>query len=87
VTDAELRALLVDCLVLWQVKGDVFLGDAIIQIRTTGGCFGLLRAAPNERPARWFLSSSAGEAAARGSRALPSIVAALNALRREIVGY
>ncbi len=81
-TDAELPALLVDCLSVWGVNGDVVAGDGAVEIGTAAGQFVLRRAAPNDGPIRWFLDTPDREAAGRGPRALPSIVAALSALRR-----
>jgi len=86
VTDAELRALLIDCLVLWGVSGDVAAGSGAAEIGTPAGRFVLRRAEPSDRPIRWFLHTPNREAAGRGPRALPSIVPALSALRRESVG-
>ena len=85
-TDAELRALLIDCLVLWGVSGDVAAGSGAAEIGTPAGRFVLRYAAPNNMPVRWFLYTPGREAAGRGPRALPSIVPALSALRRESVG-
>ncbi len=81
-TDAELRALLVDCLALWGVNGDVVAGAGAVEISTTAGRFVLRRATPNDRPIRWFLHTPDRDAAGRGPRASPSTVAALSVLRR-----
>jgi hypothetical protein len=86
VTDAELRVLLADCLTLWDVKGHVVAGDDAMEIRTVAGRFALRRAGPSERPIRWFLRTPDRDTAGRGPRALPSIVAVLNVLRRESAG-
>ena len=85
-TGAELRTLLTDCLALWGVSGDVAAAPGAAEIGTPAGRFVLRRAAPNDRPVRWFLRTPDREAAGRGPRALPSIVAALGALKRENVG-
>ena len=85
-TDAELRALLVDCLALWGVSGDVAAAPGVAEIVTPVGRFVLRHATPSERPVRWFLHTPDREAAGRSPRALPSIVAALSVLRRESVG-
>jgi hypothetical protein len=80
-TDAELRALLVDCLALWGVKGNVVAGAGPIEIATASGWFVLRRTGSADEPIRWLLHTPGREAAGRGPRALPSIVAALSALR------
>ena len=84
-TDAELRVLLVDCLLLWGVSGSVAVAPGAAEISTLAGWFVLRHAAPTDRPVRWFLHTPDREAKGRGPRALPSIVAALSALRRESV--
>ena len=84
-TDAELRVLLVDSLVLWGVSGSVAMTPCAAEISTPAGRFVLRHAVPTHRPARWFLHTPDREAAGRGPRALPSIVAVLSALRRETI--
>jgi hypothetical protein len=84
VTDAELRALLVDCLTLWGVRGRVVVADHGLTISTDEGPFSLQRAAADMRPVRWFLQTPPRLAANRPPRALPSIVALLAALRNAL---
>jgi hypothetical protein len=83
-TDAELRALLIDCLVLWEVRGRVAANDSGVAISTDDGDYLLQRAASDLRPARWLLQSPARRAANRPPRAAPSIVALLTALRNAL---
>lgn len=85
-TDAELRALLIDCLTLWAVQGRVAVGDTDILIETPDGTFIIQRADPNLRPVRWFLQTPDRHAAGRSPRATPSIVALLSALRSALGG-
>lgn len=89
-TDAELRALVIDCLAVWGVRGRVRVGMNGIEIdtstasdgiaRNTALCCVLRRAAPGQHPVRWVLETPAQ----RKLRATPSIVAALNALRNMV---
>ena len=85
-TDAELRALLLDCLVLWDVKGKVTVREADVAIETASGVFSVARAGADMRPVRWFLQTPEREAAKRPPRAVPSIVALLSALRNVMEG-
>ncbi|MGA3398433.1 MAG: hypothetical protein ABSC95_04375 [Acetobacteraceae bacterium] len=85
-TDAELRLLLRDCLLLWDVEGRVTAGDDGMTIDTPDGQYALQRAAPDMRPVRWLLQTPARAAAGRPPRAAPSIVAALSALRNALGG-
>ena len=78
-TDAELRALLLDCLRLWGVAGRVAATDAGMVVNAGDTACILARADPTRRPVRWLLTTPA-----RASRPLPSIVAALAALRDAI---
>ena len=80
-TDAELRALLIDCLALWDVRGRVMANDSGVAISTDDGVYLLQRAAADMLPARWLLQTPARRTANRPPRALPSIVALLSALR------
>jgi hypothetical protein len=86
VTDAELRALLLDCLKLWEVKGKVSVGDAGLAIDTQGGLFTVARADPDLRPVRWFYQTPERAAAGRPPRPAPSVVALLSALRNAMEG-
>jgi hypothetical protein len=83
-TDAELRLLLRDCLLLWDVEGTVTPGDDGMAIDTPDGRYRLQRAAPGLRPVRWFVQTPVRAAAGRPPRAAPSIVAALSALRNAL---
>lgn len=83
-TDAELRALLLDCLTLWDVRGRVEATESGLAISTHDGIYDLQRAAPDMRPARWLLQTPARRAARRPARAAPSIVALLAALRNAL---
>ena len=85
-TDAELRALLLDCLQLWAIQGRVVAGDARLTIETAGGAFTVQRAPAELRPVRWFLQTPERLAANRPPRAAPSIVALLSALRHALGG-
>ncbi len=83
-TDAELRALLIDCLALWDVRGRVAANDSGVAISTHDGDYLVQRAASDMRPARWLLQTPARRAANRPPRAAPSIVALLTALRNAL---
>ena len=86
VTDAELRALLLDCLKLWEVKGKVTVRQAEVTIETPVGPFTITRADSELRPVRWFYQMPDRAAAGRPPRAVPSIVALLSALRNAMEG-
>jgi len=86
VTDAALRALLLDCLALWDVRGKVTVREADVAIETPSGVFTVARAGVELRPVRWFLQTPEREAARRPPRAVPSIVALLSALRNVMDG-
>jgi len=83
-TDAELRALLMDCLALWGVGGRVAAGAEGMQIATDRGVYLVQRAPPDMRPVRWLLQTPERRAAARPPRVAPSIVALLTALRNAL---
>jgi hypothetical protein len=83
-TDAELRALLIDCLALWGVRGRVAASDSGVAINTDDGVYMLQRADPDMHPARWLLQTPARRIAKRPPRAAPSIVALLAALRNAL---
>lgn len=83
-TDVELRVLLRDCLLLWDVDGKVNATDDGISIETPDGQYTLQPAAPDMRPVRWLLQTPVRAAAGRPPRAAPSIVAALSALRNAL---
>jgi hypothetical protein len=86
VTDAQLRALLLDCLKLWEVRGTVVAGDAGLVVETPAGAFTVARAEPDLRPLRWFYQTPERSVAGRPPRAAPSIVALLSALRNAMEG-
>ncbi len=83
-TDAELRALLIDCVALWDVEARVVVGAEGIEIASSAGAFLLQRAAPDMRPIRWLLHTPERRSANRPPRAAPSIGAALTALRNAL---
>lgn len=80
-TDAELRALLLDCLALWEVDGRVSVDDVGLTIQAAEGRFTVARADADLRPVRWFYQTPERAAAGRPPRAAPSVVALLSALR------
>jgi hypothetical protein len=86
VTDAQLRALLLDCLKLWEVPGKIRANDTGLAIETPAGRFTIARADPDLRPLRWFYQTPERAAADRPPRAAPSIVALLSALRNAMEG-
>jgi len=83
-SDAELRALLIDCLALWNVEARVAAGGDGMLVDTAGGTFVVQRAAPELRPVRWSLQTPERRAANRPPRATPSIGALLAALRNAL---
>ena len=86
-TDAQLRALLVDCLKLWEVPGKVVAGETGgLAIETAGGVFTVAGADAGLRPLRWFYQTPERAAAQRPPRAAPSIVALLSGLRNAMEG-
>jgi hypothetical protein len=84
VTDAELRALLNDCLALWDVKARLAAGDGGLQIQAEAGTFLVQRVPGDMRAVRWLLQTPERHAADRPPRAVPSIVALLSALRNAL---
>jgi hypothetical protein len=86
VTDAQLRALLLDCLKLWEVPGKIVAHDDGLAIDIEAGRFTVSRADPGLRPLRWFYQTPERRAAQRSPRAAPSIVALLSALRNVMEG-
>lgn len=85
-TQAELRAVLRDCLTLWSVEASVDVQGRAIVLTTQDGPFTVEPADPDLRPVRWFLQTPERAAAGRPPRAVPSIVALLSALRNHIGG-
>jgi hypothetical protein len=86
VTDAQLRSLLLDCLILWDVPGKVAAHGAGLAIETGAGRFTVARADPGLHPLRWFYQTPERESGQRPPRAAPSIVALLSALRNAMEG-
>jgi len=82
-TDAELRALLLDCLALWDVSARIVATDGM-RISAPHGTILVQRAPVEMRPVRWLLQTPERAAANRPPRALPSIVALLSALRNAL---
>lgn len=85
-TDAQLRSLLADCLVLWDIEGRISARDDGLAIDTPAGTFGVHRAGIELRPLRWFCQTPERAAAGRPPRAVPSVVALLSALRNAMAG-
>jgi hypothetical protein len=73
--------LLVDCCALWDVAAKVDVAGGMIEVATAEATFRLERAAGDMLPVRWLLHRPG-----RSPRALPSIVAALTALRNALGG-
>ena len=84
--DAQVRALLLDCLHLWDVTGTVTVHNDALAIETTAGTVTVARADPALRPVRWFYQTPEREAAGRPPRPAPSVVALLSALRNALEG-
>ncbi|WP_158932217.1 hypothetical protein [Acidisphaera sp. S103] len=85
-TDSQLRALLLDCLKLWEIEGKITAADPGLLIQTPFGSFTVTRADPDLRPVRWFYQTPERAAAQRPPRPVPSIVALLSALRNAMGG-
>jgi hypothetical protein len=82
---ADLRALLRDCLALWGTEGRVSPAeDGGLVIEVAEGRFFLQPASAGMRPVRWFYQTPERLAAGRPPRAAASIVSALSALRNAI---
>jgi hypothetical protein len=78
VTQAELRSLLLDCLVLWGVQARITGDDAGLIVAAAPGAITITGGAA---PLRWFMQTPERQSAGRQPRALPSVVALLSALR------
>jgi hypothetical protein len=78
-TDSELRALLLDCLALWGLKGRVEALEIGMQIIVDTTTLRVERAPDDMRPVRWLLHRPN-----RSPRVAPSIVALLTALRNAL---
>ena len=83
-TDAELRGLLLDCLILWGVDGRVEAAEEGLAVVVQDARFVVNRAGPDLRPVRWFLQTPERAAAGRSPRAVPAIGALLAALRNAL---
>jgi hypothetical protein len=83
-TNAELRALLIDCASLWQIDARIVACTDGIEIVANNSTFLLQRAPRDMRPIRWLLHTPERRAANRPPRAAPSIGAALTALRNAL---
>ena len=83
-SNAELRALLLDCLILWAVDGRVEAAADGLAVIAGGASYRVSQADPDLRPVRWFLQTPEREAAGRSPRALPAIGALLTALRHAL---
>jgi hypothetical protein len=75
-----------DCLLLWNIAARMTPTDEGLAIHTSDGTFTLRPGSADARPVRWFLQTPTRIAANRAPRALPSIVAALSALRTALGG-
>ncbi len=78
-TDAEFRALLLDCLALWGLKGRVEAHDTGMQVTVDTITLQVERAPAEMRPVRWLLHRRN-----RPPRVAPSIGALLTALRNAL---
>ena len=78
-TNAELRALLLDCLSLWGLSGRVEALDTGLQISVDTTTLKIERAPVDMRPVRWLLHRPD-----RPPRVAPSIGALLTALRNAL---
>ncbi len=86
VNTTQLRALLRDCLTLWEVAGVVSPGPDGLFIETDAGRFSVAPAEPDLRPVRWFYQTPERASAGRPPRAVPSVVELLAALRNAMEG-
>lgn len=83
-TEAELRGLLQDCIVLWNVNARVAVDPEGIKVVAGDAALLVQRAPADMRPLRWLLHTPERVAAGRPPRAVPSIVALLAALRNAL---
>lgn len=83
-SDAELRALLLDCLRLWNVKGRVEAAEDGVRVIVGDAQLQVSRASAGLRPVRWLLQTPERDAAGRSPRAVPAIGALLTALRNAL---
>ena len=83
-TDAELRALLADCLALWGVAGQAAATGGGVVIETAAGMVRIAPADPALRPVRWFVETPERRASGRAPRAAASIAAALGVTRAAV---
>ena len=74
-TPAELRALLADCLAVWEVEGRVSAeAEGLVIATATARCV----VVPGAAPTRWFLTAGSS------TRPVPSVPALLSAIRRAL---
>jgi hypothetical protein len=85
-TTAELIGLLRDCLVLWEIAGQVRAEPDFVAVETAAGLYTIEAADPAMRPVRWFLQTPERRTAGRQPRAISSFVALLSALRNQLGG-
>jgi len=85
VTEAELRALLADCLALWGVAGQAAATGDGVAIEAAAGTVRIAPADPALRPVRWFVETPERSAAGRPPRAVASIAAALGVVRAAVM--
>ena len=85
-TQAELRALLSDCVALWGIEAKVAVAAAGSAVTANNGTYVVEPAPSDMRPVRWLLQTPERRAADRPPRAAPSIVALLSALRKALGG-
>jgi hypothetical protein len=83
-TEAELRALLIDCVALWGIAAKVAVASAGIEITADDATYHVAPAPLDMRPVRWLLQTPERRAADRPPRAVPSIVALLTTLRNAL---
>jgi hypothetical protein len=76
--------LLLDCLMLWEVQGQVEAADDGLAVIVPAGRFLVRRADPELRPVRWFIQTPQREIAGRQPRAVPAIGALLASLRNAL---
>lgn len=81
VTQAELRALVADCLAVWGATGRVEPDGDGVAITTAAGRCAVRPAAPELRPVRWWVETPERLAAGRRPRPATSIGAALAVVR------
>ena len=86
VTQAELRALLIDCVALWGIEAKVVAVAAGVAIIAGDATYDVEAVPADMRPVRWLLQTPERRAANHPPRAVPSVVALLSALRNALGG-